>query len=143
MHLVRDALVRVGKNTDSGQSLLMDLAGGIVAAVGKDNLGRSITAALDGGVELTIGPSLANPGKALRIEFNGDVDWTVKGAFHLNCTGDMVLEGTNIHHIAKCDMLASAQNIGQYATVQHTVESPNPVVTQGGVPPTAPGAVLA
>ncbi len=129
LHLVRDALVRVGKNEASGQSLLLDLAGGIAACLGADNQGRSITASLDGGVELTIGPS--QQGKALRIEFRGDVDWTVMGNMHLNVTGDYILEAANIQTVAKTDHISKAQNQYQMALVQHVSEAPAITHNQG------------
>ncbi len=128
-HFVRDVLLRIGKNEASGQSLLMDLAGGLVAAFGKDNQGRSITAALDGGAEITIGPSAQ--GKALRIEFRGDVDWTVKGNFHLNVTGDTVFESTMHTHIAKTDMITKAQTQVHTAMSRMIHESPDIVHNQG------------
>lgn len=129
MHLVEDALLRIGKNTDSGQSLLLDLAGGLVAALGKDNQGRSITASLDGGVELTIG--MNQQGKALRIEFNGDVDWTVAGNFHLNVTGDSIFESASHQHVVKTDIITKAQNQFHVAMVQHLTEAPNLVTNEG------------
>jgi hypothetical protein len=129
LHMVRDALIRAGKNEASGQSLLLDLAGGLVACVGKDNQGRSITASLDGGVELTIGPS--QQGKALRIEFRGDIDWTVQGNFHLNVTGDSVFESTTHTHIVKTDLTTKALNQYHVALVQHVTEGPEIVNNQG------------
>lgn len=129
LHTVRDVLLRLGKNEASGQSLLLDLAGGIAACFGKDNQGRSITAALDGGAELTIGPSKS--GKALRIEFRGDVDWTVQGNFHLNVTGDYVVEATSVQTIAKTDHVTRAQNQYAVALVQHLTEAPEITHNQG------------
>ena len=128
-HLVQDALLRIGQNPASGQSLLMDLAGGIVAALGKDNAGRSITAQLDGGVEMTIG--MNSQGKALRIEFNGDIDWTVKGNFHLNVTGDTVFESTTHQHITKTDHTVKGQRISNFAMVRIMNEAPDIVNNQG------------
>jgi hypothetical protein len=129
VHAVQDVLLRVGKNPASGQSLLLDLAGGLVAALGKDNQGRSVTASLDGGVELTIGPSQA--GKALRIEFRGDIDWTVKGNFHLHVTGDTVFESTAHQHIVKTDYVTKAQTMTQSALARITIEAPDIVHNQG------------
>jgi hypothetical protein len=128
-HLVRDALFRVGKNEESGQSLLLDTAGGLVAAIGKDNQGRSITASLDGGVELTIGPS--KQGKALRVEFNGDVDWVVKGHFHLHVTGDSVFESASHTHVAKTDFTTKAQRHVSSSLVRDVTEAPDIVHNQG------------
>lgn len=128
-HLVRDALLRIGKNPASGQSLLMDTAGGIVTALGSDNQGRSITASLDGGIELTIGPSQA--GKALRVEFHGDVDWVISGNWHVQVTGDSVFESTTHQQITRTDCIMKAQNHYQVAMVRHHTESPDIVHNQG------------
>jgi hypothetical protein len=130
LHLVQDALVRIGKNPGSGQSLLMDLAGGMAAAFGKDNQGRSITASLDGGVELTIGPS--QQGKALRIEFTGDVDWVINGHWHVNVTGDTVFESTNLMQIAKNNIYTKAQSQFHTALSQIIHEAPEIAGNQGG-----------
>jgi hypothetical protein len=129
VHAVRDILLRVGKNDLSGQSLLADFAGGMVAALGKDKQGRSITASLDGGVEMTIGPNAQ--GKALRIEFVGDVDWMVKGNFNLNVTGDMTVESTTYQQIAKTDLITKAQNQQHVAMVRHSIEAPDIANNQG------------
>jgi hypothetical protein len=129
IHAVRDILLRVGKNPDSGQSLLMDLAGGLVAALGKDNQGRSITAALDGGAELTIGPNIE--GKGLRLEIRGDVDWTVKGNFHCHVTGDTIWESATERRIVKTDYILTAQKIIETALTRHTTEAPDIVHNQG------------
>src|SRR5271170_5005658 len=53
VHAVRDILLRVGANTDSGQSILLDTAGGLVFDLGTDKQGRSITGTLEGGIEIT------------------------------------------------------------------------------------------
>lgn len=74
-HTVRDILIRAGKDTDHGQSLLLDLAGGLVAWIGADTSGRSITATLDGGVEMVVGVN--KQGKAIRLCLQGDLDLTV------------------------------------------------------------------
>jgi hypothetical protein len=129
VHAVRDILLRIGSNPDSGQSLLMDLAGGIVAALGKDNQGRSITAALDGGAELTIGTNAE--GKGLRLEIRGDVDWTVKGNFHMHVTGDTIWESATHRAIAKTDYIVSAQKVLEVALTRHTTEAPDIVHNQG------------
>lgn len=129
VHAVRDILLRIGANPDSGQSLLMDLAGGFVAALGKDKQGRSITAALDGGAELTIGPNLQ--GKGLRMEIRGDVDWTIKGNFHCHVTGDTIWETATERRIVKTDYILTAQKIIQSALTRHTTEAPDIVHNQG------------
>jgi hypothetical protein len=120
-HAVRDVLLRIGMDPNNNQSLLMDLAGGIVAWIGKDKKGRSITASLDGGVEMTIGQSAA--GKGLRLEINGDVDWTVKGNFHMNVTGDTIWESTTHRHNVKTDMILAAQNIHLKAVAAISLEA--------------------
>ena len=96
---------------------------------GKDNQGRSITASLDGGVELTIGPNAQ--GKGLRMEIRGDVDWTVKGNFHLNVTGATVFESTSHQHIVKTDFVTQAQRQTHMSLVQHTIEAPAITHNQG------------
>jgi hypothetical protein len=80
-------------------------------------------------VELTIGASKS--GKGLRLEINGDVDWTVKGNFHLNITGDSVFESGSHTHIAKTDMVTKAQNQTHMALARHTTEAPDIVKNQG------------
>jgi hypothetical protein len=120
-HAVRDVLLRIGMDPNNNQSLLMDLAGGIVAWIGRDKKGRSITASLDGGVEMTIGQSAA--GKGLRLEINGDVDWTVKGNFHMNVTGDTIWESTTHRHNVKTDMILAAQNIHLKAVAAISLEA--------------------
>jgi hypothetical protein len=129
LHAVRDCLFRIGKNEASGQSLLLDLAGGIAAAIGKDSYGRSVTASLDGGVELVIGPNTAQ--KGLRLEITGDVDWVIKGHFNLACTGDMTIESSSYQVLSKTDIITKAQNQTHVALNQITHESPNMQNNQG------------
>jgi|SRR5271166_1762153 len=108
-HSCADVFLRLGKNTASWQSLMMDMAGGLAAAIGQDKQGRSVTAQLDGGVEMTIGQNKG--GRALNIEFNGDVDWTVLGNFHLSVTGDIVVDSTSYTQTCKTDLLQLADKI--------------------------------
>jgi hypothetical protein len=129
LHAVRDVLLRIGKNPSSGQSLLLDLDGGVVLAAGKDSQGRSLTGALDGGVELTIGQSSAK--KGLRLEINGDVDLVVKGNMHQHVTGDYILECTAFRQITKTDHVVTAQKIIEAALSRHTTEAPDIVHNQG------------
>ena len=129
LHAVRDVFLRLGQNELSGQSLLMDLAGGIAAWIGKDKQGRSMTASLDGGVEVTIGQNTQQ--KSLRVEFNGDVDWLIKGNFHLQVTGDTVWESSTHTHICKTDYITKAQKTITSSMVRHTVEAPDIVSNQG------------
>jgi hypothetical protein len=128
-HTVRDVLLRIGANPDTNQSLLMDLAGGLAGWFGKDNQGRSVTATLDGGAELVIGPN--NQQKGLRMEITGDVDWTIKGNFHMLVTGDTVWESTTHRHNVKTDYIIAAQNITEKAMVRHTTESVDVIHNQG------------
>jgi hypothetical protein len=129
VHAVRDILLRAGANPASGQSLLADLAGGVVAGIGKDFQGRSITATLDGGIEMTIGANAQ--GKGIRLEIRGDVDWTVQGNFHLNVMGDSTFESTTHQHIVKTDHIIKAQNIHHVALVRVSNEAPDIAMNQG------------
>jgi hypothetical protein len=129
LHAVRDILLRIGSNPASGQSLLLDLAGGIVLAGGMDHLGRSLTAALAGGVEMTIGQNKQQ--KALRLEINGDVDVTIKGNKYEHITGDYTLECATYRQITKTDHVVSAQNIIHSALTRLTDEAPDIVHNQG------------
>lgn len=114
IHAVRDILLRVGKNPQNGQSLLLDTDGGIVAAVGKDKLSRSIVAALDGSIEATIG---GDGHRAVRLEINGDVDVSIKGNLHLNVTGDIFVEGVRINSLAKLLMTNKTLTMANMAMV--------------------------
>lgn len=128
-HTVRDILIRAGKDTDIGQSLLLDLAGGLVTALGADNLGRSWTFAMDGGIEGTIQAN--KQGKAIRLELNGDLDLTVKGNMHLNVTGDYVQECNSYRNIVHTDAVMTAQKIIESSLARHTTEAPDIVHNQG------------
>jgi hypothetical protein len=121
IHAVRDILLRIGQNPQNGQSLLLDLLGGIVAAVGTDNQGRSLVAAFDGGIEATIGNA---KGKGLKLEIDGDVDIAIKGNLHLNVTGDIWVEGVRINNIAKLMMTNKSLIKIDKMLVAHNVESP-------------------
>jgi hypothetical protein len=129
LHAVRDALLRLGSNPDSGQSLLLDLAGGIVAALGKDNQGRSITAALDGGIEITILPNAQ--GKAMRLNIIGDVDISHKGHLQYNCGGDIITECTTARSIVKTDRIETQMNAISASLVSDKREAPNSVDNNG------------
>ena len=115
IHAVRDILLRIGKNTQMDQSLLLDTAGGIVAAIGKDKLGHSLTAAFDGGIEATIGSDTNN--KGVKLEIDGDVDISIRGNLHLNVTGDIIVDGVRILHTAKIAHLIKSPIIGNGASV--------------------------
>lgn len=121
IHAVRDILLRIGQNPQNGQSLLLDTLGGIVAAVGRDNLGRSLTAAFDGGIEATIGNT---KGKGIKLEIDGDVDLAIKGNLHLNVTGDIWVEGVRINNIAKLMMTNKSLIKIDKLLVAHNIETP-------------------
>jgi hypothetical protein len=128
-HAVRDILLRVGANEASGQSLLLDLAGGIAAWLGKDNSGRSVTCTLDGGVEAVIGRN--NEKKSLRLEIQGDVDWVIKGNWQVNCTGDIIFDSASYRLNSKTDLITTAQRQVHMGLVRHTTEAPDIVHSQG------------
>jgi hypothetical protein len=129
VHAVRDVLLRIGANEDSGQSLAIDLGGGMVAYLGKDKKGRSITASLDGGAEITIKAN--DSGRALQLEIDGDVNIMCHGHWHQYVSGDYFLESTNKTEITKCENQVKAMNIRQAAMVQHVSEAPDIVHNQG------------
>ena len=95
----------------------------------KDKFARSLTATLDGGVELVIGPNEQQ--KGLRLEITGDVDWTIKGNFHMNVTGDTVWESTTHRHNAKTDYVITAQKIVEKGLARHTTEAVDIVHNEG------------
>jgi hypothetical protein len=130
LHTCEDIFARVGRNTLSGQSLSLDLGGGIVAAVGVDNKKRSMTMALDGGVEATIGT--AENGYGLQVEIKGDVAIVVKGNYTVHATGDIVMEANgNMFSIAKFEHLMKGLSIRSSAMAQHVQEAPDIVMNQG------------
>lgn len=129
-HTVADILVRAGTNPDNLQSLLADLAGGIVAWIGADKQNRSLTATLDGGVQLCINSS-GKSGKGLQLEIIGDIDITHVGNLHWHTTGDWVTECLSWRHITKTDQVFTAQKIIEAALTRHTTEAPEIVHNQG------------
>jgi len=133
LHSTRDILVRVGANPVSGQSILLDTDGGLVAVIGTDKQGRSVTASLLGGCEITIKPN--KQGKALRIELEGDIDITHKGNFQYQCTGDWITECTAWRHITKTDKIFTQQKSIEASLVRHTIEAPDIVHNQGSQVP--------
>jgi hypothetical protein len=126
-HTVRDILIRAGKDTDHGQSLLMDLAGGMVAWFGADTEGRSITATLDGGVQMSIG---RNTNKGLQLDIVGDLNVTVKGNYHLNVTGGIIEECDHYRRTVHTDVVQVAMKVFDMALAEHVTESPNIVNSQ-------------
>lgn len=129
LHAVRDMLLRVGSNPDSGQSILIDTAGGLVFDLGTDYLGRSITAALEGGVEITIKAN--KQGKALRLMIDGDIDITQRGNLNYYCSGDATLEYTARRQIVKTDNVETQQKRITSSLVRDTTEAPDIVNNQG------------
>lgn len=128
-HTVRDILIRAGRDGDHGQSLLMDLAGGMVAWLGKDSEGRSMTASLDGGVEMTIGSN--NQGNGLQLDIVGNLNIAVKGNYHLNVTGDYVIEANSKREVIHTDSVLTAQKIINMGLARITNEAPDIVNNQG------------
>jgi hypothetical protein len=129
VHAVRDILLRIGKNPDSGQSLAIDLGGGMVAYLGKDKQSRSITASLDGGAEITIKAN--TDGHALQLEIDGNVNIYCKGHWHQVVTGDYYVESNNSTAITNIEHIVKATNIRESAGVQHVTEAIDIVNNQG------------
>jgi hypothetical protein len=135
-HSVRDLLVRVGANPTSGQSILIDSAGGLVATIGADKHGRSVSASFDGGVQITIAAN--NKGKALQIELLGDIDIVQQGHLQVLTTGDWITECNSWRHISKTDTVFTQQKSIFASLTRHTIEAPDIVHNQGSQVP-APG----
>lgn len=129
LHATRDALIRLGANPDSGQSLLLDTAGGIVLGLGKDKQGRSITGTLDGAIEITIKPNTGQ--RAIQLSIVGDVDITHQGNVHYLCTGDGVFEFTAYRRIVKTDVVTTQQKRVSASLTRDTTEAPDIVHNQG------------
>lgn len=129
LHAVRDILLRVGANPDSQQSILIDTAGGLVFDLGTDYLGRSITGALEGGVEITVKAN--KQGKALRLMIQGDVDVTHQGNLNYYCSGDHVIESTARRVIVKTDNVETQQKKISSSLTRDTTEAPDIVNNQG------------
>jgi hypothetical protein len=130
LHAVSDILLRIGQNTDTGQSLMLDLGGGLVAWIGKDKQGRSITASLDGGAEITIGSN--DQKRGLQLEIMGDVDISVVGNYTVHATGDIVLDanGDIITH-AKFDHIIKGMKVLSTALTANVVEGADRVNNEG------------
>jgi hypothetical protein len=129
VHAVRDILLRVGINPESGQSVSIDLGGGLVAVIGKDKGGRSITATLDGGTEITIRPN--NEGNALQLEIDGNVNIYCSGNWTQRIAGDYYLESANKTEVTMLENLIQAMNSRQSAMVQPVTEGVDIVHNQG------------
>lgn len=128
-HTVRDILIRAGKDAVDGQSLLMDLAGGLVAYIGEDVKGRSLVATLQGGVELSIGAN--KQGNGLQLNIEGNVNMTVHGNYNVNVTGDYSVEANSISEISHTDTVRKAQKVVNMALARITNEAPDIVNNQG------------
>lgn len=130
LHACEDIFARIGRNSLSGQSLSLDLGGGVVAAIGTDTKRRSMTMALDGGIEATIGT--AESGYGLQVEIQGDVAIVVKGNYTVHASGDIVMEANgNMFSLARFENIMKGLNIRQGAMVQHVSEAPDIVHNQG------------
>jgi hypothetical protein len=126
IHAVRDIFLRVGKNENVDVSAALDLSNALIAAIGKDKNDNSLIAALDGGIEMTIGMNKQK--KGVRLEIDGDVDIVIKGNLHLNVTGDTIFETVRNLTIAKISDITRSLTIQDFAQVLHTSEAP-----QGGI----------
>jgi hypothetical protein len=129
MHAVRDILLRVGANTDSNQSILLDTAGGIVLGLGKDKQGRSITGTLDGAIEIVIKPNTGQ--RAIQLSIVGDIDVTHMGNIHWLTTGDGIFEYTAYRRIVKTDVVTTQQKRISSSLTRDTTEAPDIVHNQG------------
>jgi hypothetical protein len=103
--------ISIGANTVDRQSLWMDCAGGVVAAIGRDRLQRSLAATLDGDVLLQIGgPTINDDSRFPSITYNneardGTVDIRVwnSGSFH---TIRIDPQGIKIHTPQRLDIVS-------------------------------------
>ena len=129
LHATRDALIRLGANPDSGQSLLLDTAGGLVLSLGKDKQGRSITGTLDGAIEITVKPNTGQ--RAIQLCIIGDVDVTHIGNLQYLCTGDMIIEATTRRMNVKTDNIETQQKKITASLARDTTEAPDIVNNQG------------
>jgi hypothetical protein len=129
VHAVQDFLLRLGANPLSGQSLLIDTAGGLVVTLGKDNQGRSITGTFTGGIELVIRPN--NKGAAINLEIDGDVNCLLKGNLNFQTTGDWITECTTWRHITKTDRVFTDQKSVEVSLARSTRESASIVNNEG------------
>ena len=78
-HLVGNAFLRVGSNSDK-VSLALDAQGGLVGFLGAENKdNRSITLSLDGGIEAAIG-RMTTSGNSIQAILEGGINLKVKGS---------------------------------------------------------------
>ena len=133
VHACRDIFLRVGKNNLSGQSILVDLEGGVVGIVGKDTKGRSLTSSFLGGIEMTVGANVN--GQGIGLEIMGDVNVAIQGNYHVMATGGIVFDShKSINIVALQEVNIKATNIHEVALVQHATEAPDIAHQQGGHP---------
>jgi hypothetical protein len=103
--------VSIGANTADRQSLWLDCAGGMVAAVGRDKFNRSISATLDGDLFMQVGGSTVNddsrfPSATFNNEArDGVIDIRVwnSGSFH---TIRVDNQGIKIHTPQRIDIVS-------------------------------------
>lgn len=130
IHACQDILLRVGKNNLSNYSILLDLDGGVIGIVGKDKKGRSLVSTMEGGVEMSIGS--ADNGMAMQLEVVGDVNWVIRGNWHVHCTGDMVFDSmSSIYTLAKKNHVTKGTNVYSSALAKIVQEAPDMPKNQG------------
>lgn len=103
--------VSIGANTIDRQSLWLDCAGGIVAAVGRDKYLRSIAATLDGDLFLQVGgPTVSDDSRFSSSTFNNEArDGTIdiriwnSGSFH---TIRIDPQGIKVHSPQRIDIVS-------------------------------------
>lgn len=102
----------IGANTVDRQSLWLDCAGGVVAAVGRDRFQRSVSATLDGDLFMQIGGDTVNDDSRFPSESfsntvrDGVVDirvWNALGTFH---TIRIDSRGIKIHTPQRLDIVS-------------------------------------
>jgi hypothetical protein len=103
--------VSIGANTADRQSLWLDCAGGMVAAVGRDKFNRSLAATLDGDILMQVGgPTIVDDSRFPSVTFNneardGTIDIRVwnSGSFH---TIRIDPQGIKIHTPQNIDIVS-------------------------------------
>ena len=130
VHAVKDILLRVGKNNLSDYSILLDLEGGVIGIVGKDKKGRSLVSTFKGGIEMSIGSN--DNGQAMALEVIGDVNWAIRGNWHVHCTGDIVFDSmSSIYNLAKRNHVTKGTNLYASALTKIVQEAPDMPKNQG------------
>lgn len=103
--------ISIGANTIDRQSMWLDCAGGIVAAIGRDKFQRSVAATLDGDVFLQIGgPTVNDDSRFSSSTFNNEArDGTIdiriwnSGSFH---TFRIDPQGIKVHSPQRIDIVS-------------------------------------